>query len=195
VAADLRADPSVHQSEPQSGVDAPVRVAADDARRLLFYLYYCLGSWPKAATAVEQTLLELRRQAGCATAPVHVLEVAQRVQFRLNGRSARRSAETPAGASVDAEFERIARAAERLDQLAPDVRRAVCLREWDRMPFDEIAATLGLDAAGVERLFFLARRAGIPDSRDATAASAPATAPQTMQLAASIADGASLSGA
>jgi len=161
VAPDLRLCLAPQQPNASLGLDSSHgSVPAHDARRLLWYLRSCLGSWSRAEAAFETTLLQLaRKTARAGHAPPHVFEVAHRVQLRLTRGSAQDAGATPARGSAagTSEFERLSRAAERFDELAPDVRRAVCLREWDGMSFDEIAATLELTSAEVERLFFAAR--------------------------------------
>ena len=152
MATDLRLSLISHQEEGGVELGEPFGLPAHDARRLLRYLHYCLGSWSKASTAFEQTLLQLAR--GNAA---HVFEVAQSIQRRLKARSEHGAVPLPLRGPLDPDLERLSRAAERFDQLAPEVRRAVCLREWDGMSFEEIATTLGLGAADVERLFFAAR--------------------------------------
>jgi len=161
VAPDLRLCLAPQQPNASLGLDSSHgSVPAHDARRLLWYLRSCLGSWSRAEAAFETTLLQLaRKTARAGHAPPHVFEVAHRVQLRLTRGSAQHAVAAPARGAVEgtSKFERLSRAAERFDELAPDVRRAVCLREWDGMSFDEIAATLELTSAEVERLFFAAR--------------------------------------
>jgi DNA-directed RNA polymerase specialized sigma24 family protein len=152
VAADLRLSLASRQSAAGHEFETPGGLTAHDARRLLEYLRYCLGSWQRAESAFQLTLLELARASRLSSElQPHVFEVAQRIRLRMD-RDADDRANPP-----DPDFERLSRAGARFDKLAPEARRAVCLREWDRLSIGEIAVTVGLTASQVEQLLFAAR--------------------------------------
>jgi RNA polymerase sigma-70 factor (ECF subfamily) len=142
------------------------------ASRVYRYCYYRLRSAPDAEDAVQTTFLYafrgLRRGVSPRLEVPWLLAIAKNV-CRSRWEAARRRGcfETTrdpellqeTAASDQPSQDELIRLREALAGLTEQQRRAILLREWQGLSYEEIATKLGLSLAAVETLIFRARRA------------------------------------
>ena len=140
------------------------------SRRILAYCLRRLPSREEAEDAVQQTFLNAYRGLQRGTTPrsetAWLYKIAENVcRERRRAAWRRRRVETvhdPEGiaraAAPESEHDELAGLADALSELAPNQQRAILLREWQGLSYEEIAAELRLSRSAVETLLFRARR-------------------------------------
>ena len=174
----MAADPAVGRADAAAGrISSPEAQAAQrmferHGDRVLAYCRRRLGSPEEAEDALQTTFLYACRGLGRGVVPVTevawLLKIAHNVclshwdadrrrrRLELVRDPERLDASTPAAAGGREELLALESALADLTDLQ---RRAIVLREWRGLSYQEIAGELGLSGAAVETLIFRARRA------------------------------------
>jgi RNA polymerase sigma-70 factor (ECF subfamily) len=168
------------------GVTAPANAAAQlyerHYRRVFSYCSWRLGKREDAEDAAQTTFLNalqgLARGAQPAAEAAWLLAVAQnvcRARWRAQRRRPPELPQTPESFATliapESDPELLRRLQDALAELPELQRRGFVLREWEGLPYAEIATRLGTSEAAVASLVFRARRAlidGLGEDRPAT---------------------------